>query len=874
MVWVYDFENGSKEMKSLLGGKGANLAEMSSIGLPVPQGFTVTTEVNFKYFENGNKLPDEVVSQIDEAVKRLEEKAGQKFQDPENPLLVSVRSGAAISMPGMMDTVLNLGINAEVAKIIADKTKNPAFAYDNYRRFIQMYSDVVLEISKSKFDRILEGTLERHGVETFKELDQDGMNSVIKEFLEIVEMETGEAFPTQARDQLLKAVEAVFRSWKNDRAILYRRHNGISDSLGTAVNVQRMVFGNYDGTSGTGVLFSRDPANGNDKLFGEFLFNAQGEDVVAGIRTPRPISSLRDDHPDLYDEIYGLAKKLENHYRDVQDIEFTIERGKIYLLQTRNGKRTAKAAIKIAMDLVKEGLIDEKTALLRIPPNSVSTLLHPDFDKAAVANATLITKGLAASPGAAVGRVYFNAQDIVDAKGRGEDSILVRRETSPEDLAGMIDAKGILTSRGGMTSHAAVVARSMGKTCVAGCSDIMVDESAKQIKAGALIIKEGEYISIDGTDGSVYAGQVEFAEAKGSDELSTLLEWSKKYSKTLVRANADTPKDAEVAIGFEADGIGLCRTEHMFFDKDRILAVREMILAENLEERKKALAKIKPYQMDDFYNILKTMGVRPITVRLLDPPLHEFLPRTDQDIADLVKSTGKSKEAIEGISEKLHEFNPMLGHRGCRLAMTFPEIYEMQTEALIEAACKLKKEGVETAVEIMIPLVGFDKELADLRELVAKTADRLIEDSGVSLNYLIGTMIEVPRACVIADKIAMNADFFSFGTNDLTQMTLGFSRDDVNTFMNEYLKKDVFQVNPFVSLDTEGVGPLVKMAAEKASETGKNIKLGVCGEHGGDPASIEYLLSVGLQYVSCSPYRIPTAKIASAQYHLKKELGE
>lgn len=874
MSWVYDFEKGSKEMKALLGGKGANLAEMASIGLPVPQGFTVTTEVNFKYFENGNKLPDEVVTEIDEAVKRLEEKSGQRFQDSENPLLVSVRSGSPISMPGMMDTVLNLGINAEVAEIIAKRTDNFPFAYDNYRRFIQMYSDVVLEIDKTKFDKVLEAELEKKGVENFKDLDKDVMLNIIKDFLAIVKKETGEDFPTNARDQLLKGVEAVFRSWNNNRAILYRKVNGISDKLGTAVNVQRMVFGNYDTSSGTGVLFSRNPANGTDELFGEFLFNAQGEDVVAGIRTPRPINSLNEDHPELYKQIYTLAKKLENHYRDVQDIEFTIERGNIYLLQTRNGKRTAKAAIKIAMDLVKEGLIDEKTALLRIPADSVSALLHPDFSDEAKKNATVLAKGLAASPGAACGKVYFHAKDVVEAKKRGEDCLLVRKETSPEDLAGMIDAKGILTARGGMTSHAAVVARSMGKTCVAGCSAIIVDEDAKYIRVGEITVKEGDYVSIDGSEGMVYLGKLEFSSSKSSDELSTLLEWSKKYSKTRVRANADTPKDAKVAIGFEADGIGLCRTEHMFFEKDRILAVREMILAETLEERKTALNKVKPYQMQDFYEILKVMGIRPITVRLLDPPLHEFLPKTNEDIAELVKATGKSEAALKDISDKLHEFNPMLGHRGCRLAITYPEIYEMQTEALIEAACKLKKEGVETCVEIMIPLVAFEKELSDLRKLVEDTANRVIKDYGVELKYLVGTMIEIPRACVLADKIAQHADFFSFGTNDLTQMTLGFSRDDTASFMGEYLDKNIFGVDPFVSMDVSGVGPMVKMAVDKANATGKKVKMGICGEHGGDPASIEFVLSVGLDYVSCSPYRIPTAKIASAQYHLKKELGE
>lgn len=871
MQWVYDFENGSKDMKQILGGKGANLAEMSSIGLPVPQGFTVSTAVNFRYFENNDSLPEDVVNQIDEAVKRLEEKSGQKFSDPENPLLVSVRSGAAISMPGMMDTVLNLGINKEVAETIAQKTGNYAFAYDNYRRFIQMYSDVVLEIPKSKFDKVLESCQEEMGVGTFKELEKDKMLEVIKEFLEIVKMNTGEDFPTDARSQLLKAIEAVFRSWKNERAILYRRINGIPDDLGTGVNVQRMVFGNYDGTSGTGVLFTRNPSTGKDELFGEFLFNAQGEDVVAGIRTPEPIANLKDEHPELHEEIYNLAKSLEHHYRDVQDIEFTIERGKVYLLQTRSGKRTAKAAIKIAMDLVKEGLIDEKEALLRIPANSVSTLLHPDFSEESKKNGRVLAKGLGASPGAAKGKIYFTAQEVVDASNRGEECILVRKETSPEDLAGMLNANGILTSRGGMTSHAAVVARSMGKTCVAGCSDILVDEEKKIIKAGNVELKEGDYISIDGSEGTVFVGELQFQETKTSDELEVLLDWSDKYSKTMVRANADTPVDAKVALGFRADGIGLCRTEHMFFDNERIISVREMILAENLEERKVALEKIRPFQADDFYGILKTMGERPITVRLLDPPLHEFLPKTEADIMELVKVTGKTKEKILAVSDGLHEFNPMLGHRGCRLAITYPEIYEMQTEALITAACRLKKEGIDTNVEIMIPLIAFNEELEILRKLVKDTADRIMQAEGVSFEYKIGTMIEIPRACLTADKVAMNADFFSFGTNDLTQMTMGFSRDDVNVFTGEYLDKKIFEVNPFVSIDQEGVGQLVKMAVEKAKSTGKEIKIGVCGEHGGDPESIQFLLSCGLQYVSCSPFRIPVAKIASAQYHIRNE---
>ncbi len=869
--YVYDFEQGSKEMKTILGGKGANLAEMSSIGLPVPQGFTVSTAVNFKYFENNDALPEDVVKQIDDAVKRLEDKAGQKFNDPTNPLLVSVRSGAAISMPGMMDTVLNLGINQEVAESIAKNTGNYAFAYDNYRRFIQMYSDVVLEIPKSNFDKVLEEYQEEAGINTFKEFEKEKMLEIIKEFLEIVKVKTGEDFPTDARSQLLKAVEAVFRSWKNERAILYRKINAIPDDLGTAVNVQRMVFGNYDGTSGTGVLFSRNPSTGEDALFGEFLFNAQGEDVVAGIRTPEPIANLKNDHPELHKEIYDLAKSLEKHYKDVQDIEFTIERGKVYLLQTRNGKRTAKASIKIAMDLVKEGLIDEKTALLRIPANSVDALLHPDFAAESKASGTVLAKGLAASPGAAKGKVYFTAEDIVEANKRGEACILVRKETSPEDLAGMLNAKGILTSRGGMTSHAAVVARSMGKTCVAGCSDILVDEENKTLSNGTITLKEGDYISIDGSDGTVFAGELQFEEAKNSDELEILLDWSDKYSKTMVRANADTPVDAQVAIGFRADGIGLCRTEHMFFDKNRITSVREMILAENLEERKVALEKIRPFQEEDFYGILKTMGERPITVRLLDPPLHEFLPKTEQDIEDLVKVTGKNKEHIMTVSEGLHEFNPMLGHRGCRLAITYPEIYKMQTEALITAACKLKKEGVKTNPEIMIPLIAFNEELEMLRKLVKETADKIIKESGVELEYKIGTMIEIPRACLTADKVAMNADFFSFGTNDLTQMTMGFSRDDVNVFMGEYIDKKVFEVNPFVSIDQEGVGQLVKLAVDKAMSTGKEIKIGVCGEHGGDPASIHFLLSCGLQYVSCSPFRIPIAKIASAQYHIQNE---
>lgn len=870
MKLVFDFEEKVENAVNILGGKGANLSVMSSIGLPVPEGFTVSTKVNFEFFKNSSKLPQNVLDEIDEAVKRLEKKSNQSFTDPDNPLLVSVRSGAPISMPGMMDTVLNLGINKKVAESIAKRTGNFEFAYDNYRRFIQMYSDVVLSIPKDSFDMVLDRYLENENVETFKELKKESMLLVIEDFLELVKNNTGRDFPEEAREQLILSVEAVFNSWKNERAVLYRKLNQIPDDLGTAVNVQRMVFGNYDEESGTGVLFTRNPASGENKLFGEFLFNAQGEDVVAGIRTPNEISELKSVKPEIYDELYKLSKTLEEHYKDMQDIEFTIERGKIYLLQTRNGKRTAKSAIKIALDLIKEKVISEEEALLRIDANSISSLLHPDFDDAAKKQATVLGKGLAASPGAASGKIYFTAEDIVEAKERGEKTILVRKETSPEDLAGMINSAGILTSRGGMTSHAAVVARSMGKTCVAGFQDLFVDEKSKVLSSGEIELREGDYISIDGYDGTVYVGDIKYSTTSKSDELDRILELSDKFNKTEVRANADTPKDAEVSISFACDGIGLCRTEHMFFEKDRITAVREMILARNIEERKLALDKVEPFQSEDFYNLLKVMKELPITVRLLDPPLHEFLPKEDKDISELASILNRDKDELNALVDKLHEFNPMLGHRGCRLAMTYPEVYEMQTRALIGAASKLKKEGIDTNIEIMIPLVAFEKELSFLKEKVKNVADEIIKSENIELNYKIGTMIEVPRACLLADEIAKDAEFFSFGTNDLTQMGLGFSRDDVGTFMNEYLDREVFEVDPFVSIDQKGIGQLLSLAVQNARDEKPNLKIGVCGEHGGDPASIEFFLKNKLDYVSCSPFRIPIAKLASAQHHIRK----
>ncbi len=871
--FVYDFEEGSNEMKPLLGGKGANLAEMSLVGLPVPEGFTITTEANFEFFDKGGSIPEEMLSQIKSAVCRLEEKADRRFNDIEKPLLVSVRSGAPVSMPGMMDTVLNLGINRTIAEAIGKKTGNFAFAYDSYRRFIQMYSDVVMGVDKSKFDMVLDDVLNKKSASNFKELDSDTMMHVIDDFLEVYSISTGEDFPEDAETQLINAVKAVFNSWNNERAILYRSHNGISHDIGTAVNVQRMVFGNYDENSATGVLFTRNPVNGKDELFGECLFNAQGEDVVAGIRTPIEISELKTTRPELFDELYNLSKKLEKHYKEVQDIEFTMEQGKVYLLQTRTAKRTAKSAIKIAMDFVEEGVIDEKEALIRIPTESISMLLHPDFDEKAKKKGFVLAKGLPASPGAACGRVYFTADDVLKAKEKGENCILVRKETSPEDLAGMIGAGGILTSRGGMTSHAAVVARSMGKTCVSGCQEIVVSEAERCFETKTEKVHEGDYISIDGYTGKIYKGALEFSSSIKSDELDKILEWSDMYSDTKVRANADTPADARVALSFGADGIGLCRTEHMFFDRDRITAVREMILSQNLSERKRALDKLKPYQIDDFYEIIKTLKDRPITIRLLDPPLHEFLPKSKEDVEELASKMNKPESVIRAIISKLSEFNPMLGHRGCRLGITYPEIYVMQVEAIIEAAIRLEKEGQKTKVEIMIPLVGFDNELKMLRKMVEVTAGEVMTREKHHLDYKIGTMIEVPRAALTADEVAKHADFFSFGTNDLTQMTLGFSRDDVNSFMNEYIKKGVFELNPFVSIDTVGVGKLVEIAAEKARQSGKKIKLGVCGEHGGDPKSIEFFLSQGLEYVSCSPYRIPIAKLASAKYRIMKGRG-
>lgn len=874
MKWVYNFSEGKGSMKQLLGGKGANLGEMTSLGLPVPQGFTVTTEACNEYFKAGQKLTDEMIEQIKQGVADLEKISEKKFGDVSNPLLLSVRSGAPISMPGMMDTILNLGLNIEITRALGKLMNNEPFAYDSYRRFIQMYSDVVLGIDKYYFDEIVDSYLEKKKSEDIKSLSNEEFESLIKEYLELVQEKLGKAFPNDPWEQLLGAVEAVFHSWNTPRAIHYRKINEISDTLGTGVNVQMMVFGNFDDNSGTGVLFTRNPTTGEDELFGEYLINAQGEDVVAGIRTPERISTLKEQMPEIYKQVYDISKKLEKHDRDMQDIEFTIERGKLYFLQTRRGKRTAEAALKVALDLVEEGLIDKKEALLRIDAKSLDTLLHARFDAFQIDHFTPIATGLPASPGAAVGRVYFEALDVVKAHDLGVKSVLVRKETSPEDIEGMTYAEGILTSRGGMTSHAAVVARSMGKCCVVGCHDLYVDEEQKTIKIGDLVIHEGDMISIDGSTGKVYNEALPLEEAGLSQNMMTVLDWAMSETKMMVRANADTPNDAATALRFNATGIGLCRTEHMFFDPDRILAVREMILAENTEAREKALNKLLPYQKSDFVAILSAMDSKPVTIRLLDPPLHEFLPKTRMDMEELAKHTGRYVKDIEYMIEELKEFNPMLGHRGCRLAITYPEIYKMQVRAIVEATCELKKAGKNPLPEIMVPLIGFEKEITILRADIESVIEEVIKEHGISPEFKIGTMIEVPRAALIADKIAKHVDFFSFGTNDMTQMTLGFSRDDANKFITSYLDKKVFEFDPFSTLDQEGVGEILTIASQKGRSVKSNLKLGICGEHGGDPKSIEFAYKVGLNYVSCSPYRVPIAWIAAAQATIKNDRQE
>ena len=870
--FVYSFNEGSKDMKDLLGGKGANLAEMTKIGLPVPFGFTVTTEACNRYYDEGKKIGDDIVASIFEKLEELENTTGKKFGDVENPLLVSVRSGAKISMPGMMDTILNLGLNDQTVEGLAALTENPRFAYDSYRRFIQMFGDVVMEIAKTKFDAIFDAKKEEHGYKFDVDLTTEDLKEIIAGYKALVKEEMGRDFPQEPKDQLMEAIMAVFRSWNNDRAILYRQLNEIPDSIGTAVNVQSMVFGNMGDTSGTGVAFTRSPVNGEKAIFGEFLVNAQGEDVVAGIRTPQPIAEMAQAFPEVYTEFTRIAELLEKHYTDMQDMEFTVERNKLFMLQTRNGKRTAPAAVKIAVDMQSEGLIDKETAVMRIEPAQIDQLLHPMFDAEELKEAEKLTKGLPASPGAATGQIYFNASDAEAAVANGAKAILVRLETSPEDLAGMVAAEGILTARGGMTSHAAVVARGMGKCCVSGCAEIKVDEEAKELTIGEYVFKEGDYISLDGTAGDVLKGQIKTVPPELSGDFAEIMSWADEIRTLKIRTNADNPRDAKQAVEFGAEGIGLCRTEHMFFEEERIPAVRRMILADSEEERREALKFLLPYQKGDFKGIYEAMGDRPVTIRLLDPPLHEFLPHTDEEIKALSEQIGVPYEKLAKKTQELHEFNPMMGHRGCRLAVTYPEIAEMQAEAIIMAAIEVRKEqGLDIIPEIMIPLVGMVKELADVKATVVKTVEAVMEREGVKFDYLIGTMIEIPRAALTADEIAEEAEFFSFGTNDLTQMTFGFSRDDTGKIIKEYREKGIFEDDPFQSIDQTGVGKLVKMAVELGKQTRPSIKLGICGEHGGDPKSIEFCNAVGLQYVSCSPFRVPIARLAAAQAAIKQK---
>ena len=864
--YLYSFNEGSKDMRSLLGGKGANLAEMTNIGLPVPFGFTITTEACNRYYRENQTVADDIIEAIYEKMAELEAVTGKTFGSSENPLLVSVRSGSVISMPGMMDTILNLGLNDESTRGLAALTENRRFALDSYRRFIQMFGDVVLEIPKARFDKAFDGQKEARGVKYDVELTAEDLEQVIAAYKKIVKESTGEDFPQDPKAQLVEAVKAVFRSWNNERAILYRKLNGISSSLGTAVNVQSMVFGNMGDTSGTGVAFTRNPADGSKKIFGEFLVNAQGEDVVAGVRTPLGIDKMAEAFPEAYKNFVKIADLLERHYKDVQDMEFTIENNKLYMLQTRSGKRTAQAAVKIAVDMVGEGLIDRETAVTRLAPEQIEQLLHPMFAKEELEKATSIASGLPASPGAACGRIYFTAEEAVAAAQSGEKVLLVREETSPEDLAGMVAAEGILTARGGMTSHAAVVARGMGKCCVAGCSQIRVSEEEKTLVAGEKIFREGDYISLDGSSGRVYEGRLKTVEPEVSGDFAKLMEWADEIRELKIRANADNPRDAAQAVEFGAEGIGLCRTEHMFFEEDRIPAIRRMILADTAKERKEALDVIKPYQKEDFKAIYRVMGDRPVTIRLLDPPLHEFLPSEEEDIRELAEMMDVSYEKLAAKVDELHELNPMLGHRGCRLAVTAPEIAVMQTEAIIGAAIEVSREdGLEIEPEIMIPLVGSEAELAAVKKTVVETADRCLKEAGVKMDYFVGTMIEVPRACAVADEIAREADFFSFGTNDLTQMAFGFSRDDTGKLIEEYVRQGILEDDPFQTLDIGGVGRMMKQAVALGRQTRPKLKLGICGEHGGDPRSIAFCHEIGLNYVSCSPFRVPVARLAAAQ---------
>ena len=871
--YVYLFSEGNAEMRNLLGGKGANLAEMTNIGLPVPQGFTITTEACTQYYEDGREINEEIQSQINEYITKMEEITGKKFGDKENPLLVSVRSGARASMPGMMDTILNLGLNEEVVETLAEKSGNARWAYDCYRRFIQMYSDVVMEVGKKYFEELIDKMKEEKGVKLDVELTAEDLKELAEQFKAEYKAKIGSDFPSDPKEQLMGAVKAVFRSWDNPRANVYRRDNDIPYSWGTAVNVQSMAFGNMGDDCGTGVAFTRDPATGEKGLFGEFLTNAQGEDVVAGVRTPMHINEMEEKFPEAFKQFKEVCSTLENHYRDMQDMEFTVEHGKLYMLQTRNGKRTAQAALKIACDLVDEGMRTEEEAVLMIDPRNLDTLLHPQFDAKALKAATPIGKGLGASPGAACGKVVFTAEDAANQGigGKGEKVVLVRLETSPEDITGMKAAQGILTVRGGMTSHAAVVARGMGTCCVSGCGEIAMNEEKKEFTLAGKTYHEGDIISIDGTTGNIYDGEIKTVDATIAGEFGRVMEWADKFRKLGVRTNADTPKDTAKAIELGAEGIGLCRTEHMFFEEERIFNLRKMIISETVEDREKYLNLLIPYQKGDFKAMYKELEGRPMTVRYMDPPLHEFIPKTEAEMKQLADAMGTTVEHVQKVCNELHEFNPMMGHRGCRLAVTYPEIAKMQTRALMEAAIEVKEEeGYDIIPEIMIPLVGEIKELKFVKDVVVETAEQVKAEKKSDMEYHIGTMIEIPRAALTADEIAKEAEFFSFGTNDLTQMTFGFSRDDAGKFLNSYYENKIYEQDPFARLDQTGVGQLVKMAAEKGKATRPNIKLGICGEHGGDPSSVEFCHEVGLTYVSCSPFRVPIARLAAAQAAIKE----
>ena len=868
--FVYSFNEGSKDMRSLLGGKGANLAEMTKIGLPVPFGFTITTEACNEYYRNGGKLGEELISEIKEKLSELENVTGKTFGSTTNPLLVSVRSGSVFSMPGMMDTILNLGLNDESTKGLADLTENRRFALDSFRRFIQMYGNVVMEIDGKNFEDIIDKAKHDRGIMYDIDLDEEALCEIIDDYKKVVRYGQEGGFPSDPKVQLIEAVKAVFRSWNNDRAIRYRRMERIPDSLGTAVNVQSMVFGNMGNTSGTGVAFTRSPVNGDNHVYGEFLVNAQGEDVVAGIRTPKPISEMAESFPEVYEDFMNIAKVLEQHYKDAQDMEFTVERNKLYMLQTRAGKRTAQSAVKIAVDMEREGLIDRETAVMRIEPGQIDQLLHPRFDEEELKGVSAIAKGLPASPGAVSGKIYFNALEAEAAVKKGEKAILVRETTSPEDLAGMIAAGGILTAKGGVTSHAAVVARQMGKCCVAGCSEILVSEDKKELKTKDKVYKEGDVISLDGYDGKVYEGEIHTVEPNLSGDFGVIMSWADGIRSLKIRTNADKPEDALKALEFGAEGIGLCRTEHMFFEENRIPAIRRMIVADTESERREALDALLPYQKNDFKGIYEVMKENPVTIRLLDPPLHEFLPHTDAEIRSLAEKIGVPYEKLVRRTDELHENNPMLGHRGCRLAISYPEIAEMQTRAIMEAAIEVSEEkGYNIVPEIMIPLTSSAKEMAYIKDIVAKEAERCKEEKSSDIKYVIGTMIETPRAALTADEIAESAEFFSFGTNDMTQMTYGFSRDDTAKIIETYIEKNIFEEDIFRSIDEKGVGKLLDIAVKLGRQTRNDLKIGICGEHGGDPRSIEFCHKLGLNYVSCSPYRVPIARIAAAQAAIK-----